>query len=112
PWVDVDLWEFWIGLPASSKFPELGPKAHVRRLLRSRVPDLILDRSEKTVFNEYMIDQIDYQALAKWLVAPPERIRGVDYDLLADQLARRDLNLPEFLWVMELATIHAFLDQW
>jgi asparagine synthase (glutamine-hydrolysing) len=112
PWADVDLWEFFLSLPAEIKFPDNQSKTLVRRLLRGRVPDAILDRRDKTVFDESVMSHIDYDTLRRWLIKPDHRLGGVDYDLLEDRLERRELELPEFMWAKDLASVHAFLSLW
>ena len=62
PWADVDLWEFFISLPAEDKAPEHGRKKLVRKLLRGKVPDVILDRKHKTGFDESILARVDYDA--------------------------------------------------
>jgi asparagine synthase (glutamine-hydrolysing) len=112
PWTDVDLWEFFLSLPAEQKFPDLRQKALVRNLLRGRVPDEILDRKDKTVFDAAALAQVDYATLRRYLVAPPHRLAGVDYDLLARRLDSGRLSVVELGWARNLATAHAFLAQW
>lgn len=112
PWADVDLWEFFLSLPAEVKFPDNQSKTVVRRLLRGKVPDAILDRRDKTVFDESVMRHLDYDTLRRWLTNPKHRIGGVDYDLLEARLERRDLKLQEFMWAKDLASVHAFLSQW
>jgi asparagine synthase (glutamine-hydrolysing) len=112
PLADVDLWEFFLSLPAEMKFPDSHPKTLVRRMLRGRVPDSILDRSDKTTFNEAVLSKIDYDALRRWLTDPPRRIRGVNYEILASRLARRDFGIVDFIWAKDLAAAHAFLSLW
>ena len=112
PWTDVDLFEFFLGLPAAQKFPDSQGKALVRRLLRGRVPDVILDRQDKTVFDEALMAQIDYATLRRFLVDPPHRLAGVDYAALAERLRGEQLTLVEFNWARHLACVHAFLSQW
>jgi len=112
PWTDVDLWEFFLSLRAEQKFPDQRPKGLVRDLLRGRVPDEILDRQDKTVFDAAALDSIDYDTLRRYLVAPRHRVRGVDYALLERRLEARNLDIVEFGWVRTLTSIHAFLDQW
>jgi asparagine synthase (glutamine-hydrolysing) len=109
PWVDVDLWEFFLSLPAEQKFPDVRSKGLVKDLLRGRVPDQILDRREKTVFNDSFSARIDYPALTRWLVAPSWQVPGVDYTLLAERLASRDLGVFEYIWAKDLASAHAFV---
>ncbi|MDR5684463.1 MAG: asparagine synthase-related protein [Armatimonadota bacterium] len=112
PWADVDLWEFFMSLPAEVKFPDVRPKGLVRSLLRGRVPDTILDRSDKTYFDDAIRDNIDYKALRRWLVEPKHRLRSIDYEVLAYRLHMEDLELSEFLWAKDLASIQAFLALW
>jgi hypothetical protein len=110
PWSDVDLWEFFISLPAEVKHPDSRSKPLLRNVLRGRVPDIILDRG-KVVFNAYFTDRIDYTSLRRWLIDPAVRISGIDYDKLAERLAKEDLPMSEFISVKDLATAHAFLAQ-
>jgi hypothetical protein len=112
PWVDVDLWEFFLALPAEVKFPGAQTKGLVRRLLRGRVPDAILDRTDKTVFDDSIMSRIDYPSLRRWLLEPKERIPGVRYDLLRDRLESETLTLLDFMWAKDLASVHAFLSLW
>ncbi|MGH8944932.1 MAG: asparagine synthase-related protein, partial [Acidimicrobiia bacterium] len=112
PWTDVDLWEFFLSLPAELKFPHAWSKSLVRQLLRGRVPDTILDRQDKTVFNEFVQADIDYPSLRRWLVEPRHRIQGIDYRALSERLEREDLKLSDYIWAKDLAAIQAFLDRW
>ena len=112
PWADVDLWEFFLSLPAEVKFPDTRGKSLVRKLLRGTVPDPILDRRKKTVFDDSVRSKIDYAELRRWLKDPPYRIAGVDYELLADRLDREVLELSEFMRAKDLASVHAFLSLW
>ncbi len=109
PWTDVDLWEFFLSLPAEVKYPAPHRKALVRQLVRGRVPDLILDRRDKTVFDEAIMGWIDYDALDRWLLAPNHQVPGVRYDMLADRLRQRNLGLVEYMKAKDLAAVHAFL---
>jgi hypothetical protein len=112
PWADIDLWEFFLKLPAELKFPGMQRKALVRTLLRGKVPDEILDRRTKTVFNDYALSRIDYPVLSSWLTKPNYRLPGVDYIRLSERLEKRDLTLPDFIWAKDLASVHAFLSIW
>ncbi len=114
PWADVDLYEFFLSLPAEQKFPYVrrGGKALVRELLRGRVPDVILDREDKTYFNEYIMDRIDYPSFRKLLVNPKHRIGGVKYDVLEQRIEREDFELGDYKWAVDLAKCHAFLSLW
>jgi hypothetical protein len=112
PWADVDLWEFFLRLPAEVKFPDTQSKGLVRRLLRGRVPDAILDRRDKTVFDESIVARIDYPTLRRWLIDPKDRLNGVRYDVLRRRLEQEDLSVGEFVRAKDLAGVHAFLSQW
>jgi hypothetical protein len=113
PFADIDLWEFFLSLPAEIKYPDLRPKTLLRHLLRGRVPDLILDRRTKTYFDDHVMANIDYAVLRRFLMSPTKhRVRGVRYDRLAVRLERQDLSLVDWVWANDLVRIHAFLDQW
>ena len=112
PFADVDLWEFFLSLPAEIKYPDLRSKTLIRQLLRGRVPDEILDRRKKTYFDDHVMSQVDYGVLRQHLTKPEYPIVGVNYNLLAERLERQDLNLIEWIWVNDLVRIHAFLSQW
>jgi asparagine synthase (glutamine-hydrolysing) len=109
PWADVDLWRFFLSLPADQKFPDLARKGLVKRLLRGKVPNEILDRRGKVVFDESLMARIEYPELRRWLLAPEHCFRGVDYKGLAAALERQDLDLSGYLWAKDLAIAHAFL---
>lgn len=112
PWTDVDLFELFLSLPAIQKFPDTQGKSLVRRLLRGRVPDAILDRTDKTVFDAALLAQIDYATLRRFLVDPPYRMPGVDYDALGELLRREEFERNDFHYARQLAGVHAFLSQW
>ena len=112
PFGDVDLWEFFLSLPAEIKFPDLRSKTLLRKLLRGRVPDQILDRRDKTFFDAHVMAHIDYATLRRYLVNPRHRMPSVDYDRLASRLERQDLKLIDWFWVNDLVRVHAFLNQW
>jgi asparagine synthase (glutamine-hydrolysing) len=112
PWADVDLWEFFLSLPAEVKFPDTRGKTLVRGLLRGRVPDPILDRRDKTYFDDSVRASIDYPSLRRWLTDPPHRLNGVRYNLLRERLDGETLELSEFRWAKDLASVHAFLSRW
>ena len=96
----------------SEKFPGDRMKGLVRDLLRGRVPDEILDRQDKTVFDEAALADIDYMTLRRYLIAPSHRVDGVDYARLAVLLEAQKLTRIDYVWARELAGIHAFLSQW
>jgi asparagine synthetase B (glutamine-hydrolysing) len=112
PLADIDLWEFFLSLRAEVKFPVLQWKALARRALRGVIPDEILDRPKKTLFDDHVMRQVDYPTLERLLVNPRHRIKHVHYDVLAERIARRELGFREWLRARELARIHAFLNQW
>lgn len=112
PWTDIDLFEFFLRLPAEQKFPDAGSKTLVRRLLRGHVPGEILDRRDKTVFDEAALADIDYVTLRRFLVDPPHRFDGIDYAMLAERIHQESFGLPDFVWARQLAAAHAFLAQW
>jgi asparagine synthase (glutamine-hydrolysing) len=112
PWTDVDLWEFFLSLPAEVKYPDGRSKTLVRRLLKGRLPDEILERRDKTAFDDSMLESIDYPGLRRWLSRPNHRVPGVRYDRLQDKLERQDLNVTDAMWAKDLASIHAFLGSW
>jgi len=109
PFADIDLWEFFLSLPANVKFPTLQWKALARRALRGVVPDEIIDRGKKVTFDSHVQSQIDYPLLRRLLVDPKVRIPGIDYALLADAVQKEQLTFHEWLRVRDLARVHAFL---
>jgi asparagine synthase (glutamine-hydrolysing) len=110
PLVDVDLWEFVLSLPAEVKFPNALPKSLLRESVRGRLPDALLDRTDKTYFNDFALRTADYDGLRRWALASEARIAGVDYERLAERIDRRDLNVVELLWAYDLARAHAYLE--
>jgi asparagine synthase (glutamine-hydrolysing) len=112
PWADVDLWEFFLSLPAEVKFPDNGAKTLVRQLLRGRVPDVVLDRKDKTLFTEFTMARVNYPALRHWLWRPKHRMPDIDYERLALRLEHEDMDPLDFRWAKDLAAVHAFLDLW
>lgn len=112
PFADVDLWEFFIGLRAETKFPDLRFKTLGKSLLRGKVPDAILDRRRKTVFDDHVMTQIDYPLLSRLFDNPRHPMRGVNYRRLAERVRARDFNRFDWHWAQDLARIHAFLRRW
>jgi asparagine synthase (glutamine-hydrolysing) len=112
PFADIDLWEFFLSLPAEIKYPDLRSKTLLRRLLRGKVPDKILDRRDKTYFDDHVMSQLDYAVLKQFLAKPDYQISGVDYGRLNAHIDRRDLKLLDWLWLKDLLQIHVFLKQW
>jgi asparagine synthase (glutamine-hydrolysing) len=112
PMADIDLWEFFLSLPAEIKHPDLRFKILAHGKMRGILPDEILDRRRKTVFDDHIMTHLDYDTLERLLVRPRGRMPGVDYKLLARRIKRRDLNRFDWFWARDLAWIHAFLNAW
>ena len=112
PFADIDLWEFFLSLPAEQKCPDLRHKSLVRGFMRGRLPEAILDRRDKTVFNDHVMSQVDYPTLKRLLAAPRHRIPGVDYRRLAARIDQRNFTRFDWAWAQDLARIHAFLNAW
>ncbi|HYV96629.1 MAG TPA: asparagine synthase-related protein, partial [Gemmatimonadaceae bacterium] len=55
PFADIDLWEFFLGLPVEVKFPELKYKSLPKRLLKGVIPDAIVNRKYKTAFDAHVL---------------------------------------------------------
>jgi asparagine synthase (glutamine-hydrolysing) len=108
PFADVDFWEFALSLPAETKFPDAVPKSLVRRAMRGRLPDEVLDRRDKTFFDDHALSTADYDALQRWLLGTDYRVAGVDYDLLAARLEGGRLGVLELAWANDLVRVHAF----
>jgi asparagine synthase (glutamine-hydrolysing) len=112
PMADIDLWEFFLSLPAEIKHPDLRFKILAHGKMRGILPDEILDRRRKTVFDDHIMTHLDYDTLERLLVRPRGRMPGVDYKRLAQRIKRRDLNRFDWFWARDLAWIHAFLNAW
>jgi asparagine synthase (glutamine-hydrolysing) len=112
PLADIDLWEFFLSLPAEVKCPDLRFKSLPRDLLRGIVPDEILSRRRKTLFDDHVMTQVDYPTLRRLLVAPRHRVSWVNYDRLAKRIERQDFNRFDWFWAKDLTWIHAFLNAW
>lgn len=110
PFADIDLWEFFLGLPGDIKFPVLQWKALARRALRGVIPDEILDKPKKTYFDSHVRSQLDYPLLRRIFATPAHAIAGIDYDRLRAHLDAEDLGFYEWIRVRELAKAHAFLE--
>jgi asparagine synthase (glutamine-hydrolysing) len=110
PLADRDLWEFFLKLPVEIKFPDTTPKSLVRQAMRGRLPDEILDRRDKTVFDENVLATVPWDTLDRYLGDPPERLAGIDYGLLAERLSERNVHPVELVWAYDLCAVHAFLE--
>jgi len=112
PLADVDLWEYVLTLPAEIKFPNSIPKSLLRESVRGRLPDAILDRRDKTFFDDFALRTADYEGVRRHALESEVRIAGVDYELLAARVESRAMSVPELLWAYDLARAHAFLGLW
>jgi asparagine synthetase B (glutamine-hydrolysing) len=112
PMADIDLWEFFLSMPAEIKHPDRRFKILAHSKMRGILPDEILDRRNKTVFDDHIMTHIDYGTLTRLLVKSRHRMTGVDYELLTQRIEHRDLNRFDWFWVRDLAGIHAFLNAW
>lgn len=112
PFADIDFWEFLLSLPAEIKFPDLRSKTLVRQMLRGKLPDAILDRRDKTLFDDHVMSRVDYATFRQFLVNPNHQVAGVDYQRLAARIEQSDFSLVEWLWANDLVRIHAFLSLW
>ena len=112
PFADVDLWEFVLSLPAEVKFPDRRTKPLLRRAMRGLLPDELIDRKDKTLFDEFHLARADYPTLERLLVEPGRRLDGIDYEVLRRRLAGRDMGVYELQWARNVAKVHAFLEQW
>jgi hypothetical protein len=112
PFVDVDLWEFFLSLRAEVKFPDTRRKTLVKRALRGRLPDEILDRRDKTVFGEHLLTHADYDLMRRYVRDPAFHMPGVDYRRLCERLDQGNFSLWEYCWARDLTSAHAFLAAW
>ena len=112
PFADLDLVEFFLSLPAERKFPDTHFKSLLRSFLRGRLPDRLLDRPRKAVFNEAVMARADHDRLRELLVDPPHRLRGIDYEILRTRLEAGDLEIGEYERAKNLAAVHAYLARW
>jgi asparagine synthase (glutamine-hydrolysing) len=109
PFADIDLWEFFLSLPAEIKVPDLRLKTFLRGLLRGKVPDAILDRRDKTVFNDHIMARIDYSSLRKYLLNSSFKVQGINYQRLAARIERNEVNMFDWMMANALVRVHAFL---
>jgi hypothetical protein len=110
PLADIDLWEFLLSLPAEVKFPDAVPKSLLRQTMRGRLPDVILDRPRKTVFDEHALSVVQIDRLRQLINPATYRMPGVDYHRLADVLESGSLTVNDVIWAQDLAKVHAFVD--
>ena len=113
PFGDLDLMSFFLSLPAERKFPDTHYKGLLRRVLRGRLPDPLLDRPSKAVFNAAVMARADVPKLRELLIDPPHRIPGIDYAAIAERLDdATPLGIGEYERLKNLAATHAFLARW
>lgn len=112
PFADIDLVEFFLSLPAEQKFPDTHFKGLLRSFLRGRLPDAMLDRPRKAVFNDAVMARADYTRLREFLIDPPHRLGGIDYELLRERLEAGALEIGEYERAKNLAAVHAYLARW
>jgi asparagine synthase (glutamine-hydrolysing) len=112
PFTDVDLWEFVLSLPAEVKFPNGRTKPLLREAMRGLLPDELIDRKDKTFFDEFHLAKADYPALRRLLIDSRHRLDGIDYDQLRDRVERQEMRIYELQWARNVAKVHAFLNQW
>src|SRR5687767_15414641 len=48
-----------------------------------------------TLFRSHVMRQVDYPTLERLLVNPRHRFAGIDYDMLATRIARREMGRSE-----------------
>ena len=109
PLADVDLWEFFLSLPAEQKFPDSVSKGLVRRAMTGRLPVEILERRDKTAFDAHYLAGADYPELRRLLLDDELRLPGVDYEHLRLRLEDESMGVFELSWASDLARAHAFL---
>jgi hypothetical protein len=112
PFADIDLWEFFLSLPAEIKFPNRTSKILVRRAIDGRLPDEIVWRRDKTAFDEHILRTAEWADLRKWILGAEHRIAGIDYGIIRRRLDDEDMDVLELRWARDLARVHAFLEQW
>ena len=109
PLADRDLWEFFLSLPVEAKFVDVTPKAIIRRMMRGRLPDVILDRRHKTVFDEHVLDTTPWSRISELIDDSDYQMPGVDYKLLKERIVDRTAAAAEIAWAHDLAVVHAFM---
>jgi asparagine synthase (glutamine-hydrolysing) len=109
PFMDRDVAEFFLRLPAEQKFPDTHFKGLLRRAMRGRLPDTMLDTPSKVVFNDAVEARADHEKMRALIAGAERRMRGVDYDLLIERLESGDLDMNEYMWAHNIAAAHAFL---
>ena len=80
--------------------------------MRGLLPDELIDRRDKTFFDEFHLAKADYATLKRLLIDSPQHLKGIDYGLLRDRLEHGDMRVYELQWARNVAKVHAFLNQW
>ncbi len=112
PLVDRDLWEFVLSLRAEVKNPTPQAKSLMRAAMSGLLPDEIVERRNKTFFDEAGLDKTDNSAIARWVSTGDYRFEGIDYELLQSRLESGEMSLVELDWAKNLTRCHAFLARW
>ena len=73
---------------SGDQVPDAVPKSLLRGSVRGRLPDELLDRADKTFFNDFALRTADYEGIRRWALSSELRIEGVDYALLEAPSAR------------------------
>lgn len=111
PFADVDLCEFVLSLRGEVKFATARSKPLLRAAMRGLLPDSLIDRRDKTVFDEFHLAKADYPRLLSLLRKTGHRLDGVDYGMLETRIQEEAMPAWELQWARDLARIHAFLAQ-
>jgi asparagine synthase (glutamine-hydrolysing) len=112
PLADVDLWEFFLSLPAEIKYPNRVVKGLLRDVMTGRLPDEIVWRRDKTAFDDHLLATAEYPELRRWIIGTDGyRMDGIDYTMLRDRLEREELDVLELRRARDLARIHAFVSR-
>jgi hypothetical protein len=112
PLADIDLWEFFLSLPAEIKYPNRVLKGLIRDVMTGRLPDEIVWRHDKTAFDDHLRATAEYPDLQRWIFGTNGyRMEGVDYHVLGRQLERQELDVAALRIARDLARIHAFVSR-
>ena len=85
--------------------PDAVPKSLLRESVRGRLPDELLDRADKTFFNDFALRTADYEGIRRLALTSELRIEGVDYGSSPSAWSARDLDVVELLWAYDLARV-------
>ena len=117
PFIDADLAEFCLGLPASEKFGKEGPRRHLRRAMKGILPDTVLQRSSKTDFAPVVAKSLQnhYRDLLGAVIQDKELRPFVRTEALHTLIMSglssnsKSAGTEGFLW--RLATLHLVRDR-